>query len=307
MTTDALRQVMDSSSEARGKWQANAAALGISATVEDAGFLHWYRAKTPLGKIFVALYPSKRLSSAVRTLARNEHLLDAAVSLGREEELLEMIEEWINCPLDLEPVTTPSKIPAHVVIAPQDSNVDGGERGVLLVLSPALLHCLSPPSAALEASCTLFWGTLECMLILDHFSVPKQQLLALEAGSVVLMPASFEARWRCTAKPCMESAPEWPLFLDMGETCLKFFSATEEARVVDKTNMLEIRCLEPCAIPVNQLLGWSDMPRFMLSQSISSSVIEVKGEGRIAQGSLLPVARGYGVYIEKIEGTAQWT
>lgn len=277
---------------------------GVSAIAADSR-LHWYRSVTPLGVVFVSLWPTEHTSSSQQEA--DACLLDAASALAREETLLQQIEEWLGVPLDLEPGQSPAEIHAQVLITPLGHGLYRGEGSVLLSVPLDLLTQIAPPPPVMEESCTLHWGSLPCRLTLDRFVVPEEQLRQLEGGGLLLIPASFDARWCCCASSETKPAQQRVLFLQVNEGCLEFTVPVEPQIAMADGNKIEVRCGEPVAIPVDRLLGWSKPARIPLPYSLAHcAVVVANARSQIARGSLLPVGKGYGVYIENLEEVTGW-
>ncbi len=305
MKTDVCQRTVDTAPTETERRRADAQAATCSANTVDYG--HWYRAVTSLGDIFVALRPTTELFSEKHIAGADACLLDAARALGRENELLRMLEAWMALPLDLEPHATPEEIWPQVTMSPRASAVDGGVDGLLLTLSLDLLSQLPAPPAELETSYKLHWWALDCVLILDRFSVPRQQLLELEKGGLLLMPASFEGRWRCIVKPVMQREKETLLFLEANKSCLEFEHSLEQEAVANENSDIEVAFVEPVSIPLDRLLEWTNAPSLLLAHPLSSYEVEVRHRQiPVASGSLMPIGNGYGVCIEEMEKAVPW-
>ncbi|HID07884.1 MAG TPA: hypothetical protein EYP10_12145 [Armatimonadetes bacterium] len=278
------------------------AVSSLPAEISRSGRWQWYQAALPLGEVSIALWPTERFSSLEKSpiAESDKRLLDAACVLGRDEELLEALEEWLGSPLDLEPVESSVQIDAQIMVIPRNHGLNRWEGCALLAISLELLRHLEAPPPKLQEHYDLRWGGVPCRLMLSRMGILEEQLCDLETGSLLLLPASFESRWRCSVipedDPVLQAAP----FLEVKENILEFVSVLEIEPAAVEASAIEVFCVESVTVSLDWLLGWSSSPRTLFLHLLSICAVDVFQKGDlIARGDLLPVGRGYGVYIQE--------
>lgn len=306
MTTDAVSRVVEVLPVENDVKLGEAAVADTPSTTGD-NTVYCYRAFTPLGKVFVSFQSAESASDPLSMWGEDNYVLEAARILGCEESLLELLELWLNVPLDLELVQNAEEGYAQVVIAPQGHSIDLVEGAALVSLPLNLLSKTAAPPAEMEESYTLRWRSVPCRVIIDRIVVPADQLRQLENGGLFMIPASFDVRWRCSVRTETEPKQQCTSFLESNKACLEVVSSIQSQIELDDANEVEVRCSQSFPVPIDYLLGWSQESHFLMPFSIVSCPVEmVNSHGLLAKGRLLPIGHGYAVYVEEMQEMATW-
>lgn len=271
-----------------------------------------FHAETSLGRVALGIWAGD--ARAVHDVAANgSSCLHAALCLGRAEPLICLLEDWLGVPLDLEPgtLTLPQDNYLRVEWAPPDAADAAAIAEKVLMYLPldALAHLSVPPA---ELAAALRWNALPCTVVISSAAVLHRQLERLEPGGLMLMPASFEPFWRCQVRlgacPALTFAAE----LDAGQQRLIF--EPYESKTVNSPGMrveddvvpanaerVDVVLRHDLVIAVDRLTGWADHPLFELERTLAEFAVEIKSsQGVLAQGDLMPVGNGYGVFVRSV-------
>lgn len=268
----------------------------------------WFCAETLYGKIYIGLDRTPvELSCHDRKLP---DVLRKAVTLCHGEYLITQIEEWLNCGLSLQPVTIiPNSI--HTITLkrePRDIGVTFNE--IMVGFQDNLLGKLSEPAVDQLPSTSIETSDIPVQIDLSEFQIPTEQYEQIEQGRVLLIPGSYERDWWVKLHVPVDSQMSCLGILngDVRTLIINSQSKVKEsdlkAIVTTSDNNydfhpLTITISDTVQIPIDRLLGWRGENTFLLHQSLRHYKTDIWCySDKIASGHLMPVADGFGVFID---------
>ncbi|MED5621623.1 hypothetical protein [Ideonella sp. BN130291] len=220
-----------------------------------------YRAPTPFGPLVLSLQPAPGVELP------SHEVLRAALLLAQAEALVQLLEDWLQAPIDLEPGSPGAAGPsaaAHVSLGP----AGGGPVLQAQVHLPwAWLQALPPREPALAQQLqALKWQPLATRLVLSRQGVQAAEWAQLcQPGAALLLPESFEpAGWPCALRP-LDSVGEALLPQDLGAQWqphaarLQWLGQPSPAAAATGEVMLEVLLRQPLMLTPPELLAWAGM------------------------------------------------
>jgi len=265
----------------------------------------WFQVTTSLGEFTLALWSIE--DHAAEPATKDSLLLRAARQLGRAESLLCLLEDWLGVPLDFAPgqalESHEEQRTVAVSLALSDANENLAKIVLYLPLDILVASSItvSPPPPELAA--LMRWDTLPCEINVASTEIPRQQLAGLEAGGVVLIPASFEPFWRCQVRIRTRPAPVFFAELDAGQQRLIFdlFESDDtqspheqpepnNSDSTEENTRIDIVLKKALPIPVDQLFGWAEQPVFTFDRTLPGfSVMLNQSQQCLAEGDLIAI------------------
>ncbi len=284
---------------------------------------HWFSVSTAFGDVKLGFTPFES------NLLEKEDLiiLDAAHSLGRDESIVRLIEDWINIPLDVN--YSEYSLPAENVSVSVSLMNDAKEvstENVVVSLPINLLPNLVNPISVESLPINTDWQEVNCNICIAEIEVDKEKVQRLEEGSLLLIPNSFSYLWLCRVYlnnneiglPLMFTAQldksSFSLSFDIDDN-QKIMQATKNSKALLNQEMimggndsvislLSIELEAPLLIDIGTLLGWDSSLKPFLTKSVSQPILPtmtIKQNNQcIGCGHLLPVADGFGLLLDSL-------
>lgn len=272
-------------------------------SVHDSEFYCFY-AGTPNGGVVLDIYlPRAKNSCSVKG---DVDVLSAAKCLGSLEELICLLEDWLNLPLDLE-LFTPTTCELNSVsvdLLLQELNlVSKAVDKVILHLPFSLVTRLSSPTY--ELANAMRWSPLRCRAMICDVELPSLQLISLQPGGVLLIPSAFESLWlvKLQSQSILEAV--CVASVDAKRQQLSFERCELVSLQAKSTNgdlqVVKVELRDPLAIPVDFLAGWGEQTVFSLGKGLPEFEVYIKAaDGTEVLGSLLAIGDGYGILIREV-------
>lgn len=268
-------------------------------------FNYCFYADTPKGTVILDTWPSGE--KKIHLSNKSIDVLNAAYCLGHLEELICLLEDWLNLPLDFE-LFTPIIYDLNSVRVEFLLN----ELSVVSnIVENAILHL--PCSLVAQATAVapgfsnaMRWSRLACKTIISHIEVPHQKATALQSGGMLLIPSSFEELWLFRLRNQITVELACVASIDTKYQALKFercdLISVETVPINRGSQIIHIEFREPLAVPVDFLAGWGERPVFYLDKNLSEfEVVVTTADGIVALGHLLRIGDGYGILINSVK------
>lgn len=231
--------------------------------------------------------------------------LEAAAALYQAERWLPALEDWLGCGLlpRLSSVTEPL---AEALMFDQHLRVTHPELDAELHLPWSTLRALRTPPPTQFTHWT--WHPLACALVLDALPLGDGDLAGLEAGALLLLPASFAGPWQAGLVPAGGRGEVHParLYESHGRLCVAAAGEGEAPAIAG--DHATVRFRQPLLVPPADLLGWSGAKPAALEAPLllSAHAMMVHGGAAtlanrpLATGQLIPVGAGFALRLDGV-------
>jgi hypothetical protein len=261
---------------------------------------HLFTARLPSGIMGLSLPTCQPLQGQ----PAGRIMLDAAAALYHAERWLSPLQDWLGQGVlpSLMQVTQPDPesllFKQHVVLSSPALHTQ-------LHLPLAALLRLSKPPAFLES---WSWQTLPCELIVDAVPLAQADLLAVEPGALILLPASFGAQWGARLQPLLQEPAKTVLFT-AGLAPLRgqlgvYATGQHAAKAPDAQATVRFRTSVWVSAPA--LLGWLpdktvelDVPNLLARNAILVQTSAMTHNKAFAIGQIIPVAEGFAICVHE--------
>jgi hypothetical protein len=268
---------------------------------------YWYAAESKLGDIYVGI--DRMLNENNKINIKKYEVLEKALALSRSEELICIIEEWLDSGLFLQPATL---IPTSIFTI-NIQNISAGQNAglntIILGVQYEIIEKLKKPTEKYFKNQRIETCSLEVQLVLSEFNIDKEQYELIKDGRVLLIPDSYEKDWRIKLISTKQINICRSATLSKDVRALNISDHTLDEKCIRHLNMqynnnenescyLSITIRNTIPIPLDYILGWKDGNKLLLDQSLRYYEVDVSSEAdKIASGHLISIADGYGVYI----------
>lgn len=243
-----------------------------------------------------------------------------ALVLGVVEEKIQFVENWLRCVIDVVPgIEAPDQHARLFTL--KDKGRDGSSISVHL---PFRHWRLIPTfdTLSLPAHWEICWHSYQGSLTLSQLLLSKADVASIEHGSVVLLPESFRPAWAAVleipalrvgmsgvfdeqhSRWCADgqivalSVPESLLDADDSSASDPEASAT---RPGSAENTSRVSC--PLSLSARDLLNTSEAPPVLRLPPHSLGQVQLSvHEGQLMGGAIAPLANGYALYVNAVNG-----
>ncbi len=287
------------------------AALADAAQGDAQGDIR-FSARSSRGELALAL---------PRTASRgHEGALGAALALDQAEPLIQLLETWLQSPLDFAPshaAVSASIVGADFQIPDPDvqSSSEAHATGTLW-LPVQLARQLNAPTVALAEH--LNWHRLQCNVQIGDQQLRSEQIAGLEIGGAILLPASFGSHWMAQLQSLAIPALTRSVHIDLAGSSIVLSCDALETRSNDNrppdlprmkpADRQSLAVSLTAALPVRSdvLLGWSDDVTVLpLDASLALQARAETGGQTLATGEIIPAGLGYACWITGLAGLAR--
>lgn len=255
------------------------------------------QADTPWGSVRLGL----TASASPRSRNGPWDDIDTALAVEQCEPLLIELEGWLACPLDPCPVHANTPEPKGLRAIVRASTPAG--------LAPPGSECLLPwaallnrpaPSGLLRSQ--LSWPSLNCELEVARYTRPPRCGPRPHSGSVMLLPLSFDERWRVRLAQ-QDHGVELHADLHMNSACLTACGPLRMAALHEGTEPTAWRVMLHDAIeaPADWLLGWCDTGLAVEAAGARARMLGPKGLPSWTEGTIVPALRGAALLVDTAE------
>jgi hypothetical protein len=251
--------------------------------------------------------------------------LGAALALEQAEPVIQLLETWLEAPLDFAPWPgTPDAVDGIDAsfdlrpVEPQQSS-DAPVEGRFW-LPVQLARQLNAPAGALTEQ--LRWHRLQCNVQICDQRLPNEQIAGLEMGGAILIAASFGPHWVAQLESLAIPALTRPVHIDLAGNSIvlscdarksgsaALHASDQKAAKPDEAAQLKIRLTisltEASPVRADVLLGWSDDVTVLpLDGSQALRARAEAGGQTLATGEIIPAGLGYACWITGMAGLAR--
>jgi hypothetical protein len=270
---------------------------------------YWYSAESRHGNIYIGI--NRGLSEDKESNQKSHDVIQKAIALCRGEELIRLIEEWLDTGLILKPATIiPSSIfTMNIQSAGSDTNTELNE--IMLGVRYEILEKLTNPSEMHFKRHTIETCSIQVKLVLSELIIDKEQYNLIKEGRVLLIPDSYEKYWRIKLigsthinmrRSATLSKDARTIMISNRENIKKCQKYNKMIAIKNDTESynIDISIDKYIRIPLDYIIGWKDDNELILDRSLRYYKVDVSSEAEIiASGHLISIADGYGVYIHK--------
>ncbi|HEU0200374.1 MAG TPA: hypothetical protein VFR86_08060 [Burkholderiaceae bacterium] len=285
----------------------------------------WFQAETSAGPL--------RLCAA----GAAPHAAAAAIALQRCELLLDALDVWTGLALDWRWLAAPpaNAAPAGHACVHWDPSGDSDAGACRLELPWGLLRLLPAPPAPLAQR--LHWQEVAVVLAVAQFRLGREELVRLEPGGAVVLPASLRSSWhgllRALDAPALPShgvpvalAAPWMARRisasaggsndlaapDAADTWPARAGGSGDLTAVDGADAwrtYEVRLETPRPLPADRLAAWfeGDLSEVGPRAALWRCAAGHEAAKLLATGRLMPWADGWALAVETLIDDIQHT
>jgi hypothetical protein len=269
----------------------------------------WFYADSKYGQLFIGLNNENRTSEDSSN--RLPHVLQSAIAMREAEEVLQEIENWLNCGLKLRPSTIiPSPITTLLIKKNESLSKTGVEEIVLGIYKDSLPNLPVPENLQTDVI-EFSTSDLPVNLVLAEIDISREEYDKIDKGSVLVLPETYESEWHiklyvptnkeicCTGmlrKDCRSIALNKGAGNQFNNNTWDNSEYTSDA---NDTISITVAIQDKISIAFDQLLCWRHDNECQVGQSIRQYPVDILcNEEVLANGHLISIANGYGVYVE---------
>jgi hypothetical protein len=276
---------------------------GVNSTHDSK---YWYLANTTYGEIYVGIYRNTVADGSTRPYYHST-ILEIVKTLSREEALIRLVEDWLNIGLNLKPFNglLPHKNRIDISLV-QTNKSDISDR-IILSIADSKLESLPKLNDKIKSAIKTTTTNLSISLILSENTITISDGEEIKTGNIILLPESFEQLWVIGINPSHQ--PERKLIgyfskqsrtIKIDQSITKNIDVEQNSKSNQKNYNLSAIIKQNISIPISLLFGWTE-ESYLLQKPITSYKLEIQRNSKtIAEGHLLPISFGYGVYIDKL-------
>jgi len=273
---------------------------------------YWFKASTPFGDILLGALPD----NDGRNQAQEGALISSICALQQVEPLIQWLEDWFELPLEVHPDGTPALVGnVSLSITMLNHEKASSGNGLLIYIPFNALYQLNKPSVEMLTCVDVQWQSLPCLFNLSDVTILAEKLPELlETGSLLLIPNSFNEKWWCNVTTIAnEYLPQASFMAELNSSQwslqfrpieIKPFKKINAVHNLEKSVSLNIEFEVVIDVSIDLLIGWSTEQCLLVDSQVSLQSLPallVKQNTRsIAQGHLLPVGDGFGVFINSV-------
>jgi hypothetical protein len=270
--------------------------------------LYWYFVDTRYGKLYIGL--TKAQNDSDKSTTTYPKIIEMGLTLARSESLIRVIEQWLECGLDLVPVETAPKHFDKIYIVPKEEYKDSKSGQIVVAIDNGFLRTLVKPSPQLLHLANIYTNSIPINLIISQIDITGTQLDSIVPGSILLIPDSYLSEWPILLKSLVTGQIEHQAVLEKDHRTItlhrmpikseiSLIDNTHHARNENRCERLTIASVATLNIPLDLLHGWQDENYMCLDHSLNQDTLEVWCRSRvIASGRIIPVTTGCGLFID---------
>ena len=153
--------------------------------------LYWFNAETNYGKVYIGIQKKKEEKDEIKL----PKILHFAVSLSDGENLIKLLEDWLQCGLIPRPVSIlPSSIKT-INLGMTSQAINNDLREILIGFQDEILDRLPIPNSEQLQNVKIEAMQITAQAILSEFEISIDQFHKIKKGCVLLIPDSYEEKW----------------------------------------------------------------------------------------------------------------
>jgi hypothetical protein len=268
--------------------------------------IYWFLSKSKYGNLIIGLFKRKNNTDSYYSST----VLGIVKTIQREEQLLQIIEDWLDSGFYLNPTKDISSINHSVTFTLRNKTANDDSGKLILGFNESTLNLMPVPSETLKQYVNIQTSTLPTKLVLSEVSISKEQLDTIQPGNILLIRESFISPWVVKAISQIHMDKTATGLIDTDNRTFHIYNGNQQQSEEmaknrninhDDSYQLTVAINDLVNLPFGIFYQWINDGSHMLTTPLINYKIEIWSENTfIACGHLLSLSSGYGVFIDKV-------
>ncbi|MES9938947.1 MAG: hypothetical protein ABW104_04145 [Candidatus Thiodiazotropha sp. 6PLUC2] len=266
--------------------------------------IFWFHTDSKYGKLIIGIFRNSTYDQSNNFYKHT--IIEMVKTINREEEIIRLIEDWLEVGLNLRPFTKQNNEDNYITLKVDKQYSDKSHGKIIIAFSNEILNLLPYPDELVKRNITIETSLTNVSLSLSSNTLSTQCVEELKPGYILLVPESFSTEWLTIINKSNILPNDLNCkigndirTLSINNTQTNTINNRDQADITKNDKYLTIIVDNEIQLPLDMVLGWKKEADYLLSKSLTNYKIDIKNNSKlVATGHLLKITSGYGVFID---------